>query len=256
MAGPNPHPGHPIHIHPAPRLHRFFATALPAAMWFFVCASLSSGLLRLHSTRGVELTSGIVVLPSKAGRSCSPWPETPLGSLSISKGHKWRSGSGNCCHIQLDSKPSYLATRLWTMSWTSSHAKWPMTCTESDTQSGYASERTENQFHMFRTYMAILSSQDMFDDIIQAWRRDNAKLPTRHHRPRQTALHKQGKRSASGETTSTPYPHHMCPPSEATFRSSQPSSLRTSPLWARLARGFLRRIKANIPRMCVHSASH
>jgi len=28
--------GHPIHIHPARPLYRFFATALPASMWFFV----------------------------------------------------------------------------------------------------------------------------------------------------------------------------------------------------------------------------
>ena len=41
MAGPGVSHGHagahPIHIHPVRPLYRFFATALPASMWFFVC---------------------------------------------------------------------------------------------------------------------------------------------------------------------------------------------------------------------------
>lgn len=43
MAGPSPprgHNSHPIHIHPVRPLYRFFATALPASMWFFVSFAL------------------------------------------------------------------------------------------------------------------------------------------------------------------------------------------------------------------------
>ena len=37
--GPRPHGAHPIHIHPARPLYRFFATGLGASMWFFVSFS-------------------------------------------------------------------------------------------------------------------------------------------------------------------------------------------------------------------------
>ncbi|KAK6362075.1 hypothetical protein TWF730_005773 [Orbilia blumenaviensis] len=35
-AGPRPHGAHPVHIHPARPMYRFFATGLGAAMWFFL----------------------------------------------------------------------------------------------------------------------------------------------------------------------------------------------------------------------------
>lgn len=36
MASPGGHNGHPIQVRPPRMMYRFFATALPASMWFFV----------------------------------------------------------------------------------------------------------------------------------------------------------------------------------------------------------------------------
>lgn len=96
MAGPtgaHGHGGHPIHVHPARPLYRFFATGLGASMWFFVW------ILSLDALP--TLTGVTVDVPREEGRRCSDGLEAPLGPLNTRWGSKRSYRNNSIFHTEL-----------------------------------------------------------------------------------------------------------------------------------------------------------
>lgn len=72
--GPRGHGAHPVHVHPARPLYRFFATGLGASMWFFV--------RNIRPVALPPLTGVSVDVPREEGWRCPDGLEAPLGPLN------------------------------------------------------------------------------------------------------------------------------------------------------------------------------